>query len=209
MRAGKEAGMKTPTFKAIRCALIALACALLMLPGRAFAAGEKITVAVVGPDAEGAPAYYAPETEVELADGDDAWTASSTVFGSAGLAFEAEDSAYGVYLDSITSPVDGTALAYDDATGCYWQLFVDGVASEVGISDVEVADGTQIVWFYSAFGDEIPESIGVLADPDAAATADEPVQGAGGIRTGVVVAAAAVVVVVVCGVIYMRKRNAA
>ena len=52
-------------------------------------------------------------------------------------------------------------LAFDEASGCYWQLFVDGVASEVGISEVELADGMQIVWYYSAFGDTVPE-IGAL-----------------------------------------------
>ena len=34
--------MKTPVIKAVRTFLITLACALLMLPGMAFAAGEKV-----------------------------------------------------------------------------------------------------------------------------------------------------------------------
>lgn len=36
-----------------------------------------------------------------------------------------------------------------------------GEASEAGISEVELADDMQIVWYYSAFGDAVPE-IGVL-----------------------------------------------
>ena len=60
-------------------------------------------------------------------------------------------------LNSITSPADGTVLGWDEGTGKYWQLFVDGEASEVGIDGVELADGTSIVWYYSAFGDALPD----------------------------------------------------
>ena len=152
--------MKTP-IKAIRTFLITLACALLMLPGLAFAAGEKITVTVIGPDADDAPVYYVGATEVELADGDDCWTATAALLDGEGIAYAADNSTYGVFLNSITSPVTGAELAFDEESGRYWQLYVDGVASEVGVSEVVPADGMQIVWYYSAFGDTVPE-IGAL-----------------------------------------------
>lgn len=193
--------MRTPASTAIRMFLITLACALLMLPGPARAAGEKVTIAVIGPDGSDAPVYYAPATEVELAEGDDAWTATAAVLDGAGLTYEAENSTYGVFLNAITSPLDGTALAFDEATGRYWQLYVDGVASEVGISEVEPADGMQIVWCYSAFGDELPASVSALAG-DAASVPDP---GFGGI--GLAVAAVMVVVVVAGGIFVMRTRK--
>lgn len=195
--------MRTPTSTAIRTFLITLACALLMLPGPALAAGEKVTISVIGPDGSDAPVYYAPATEIELAEGDDAWTATAAVLDGAGLAHDAENSAYGVFLNSITSPIDGSALAFDEATGRYWQLYVDGVASEVGISEVEPADGMQIVWCYSAFGDELPASVGELSGTVA------PASGSRFGSAGAAVAAVVVVAVVAGGIFVMRLRKAA
>ena len=203
--------MKTP-IKAIRTFLITLACALLMLPGVAYAAGEKITVTVIGPDAEDAPIYYVGATEYELADGDDCWTATSALLDENAITYSADNSAYGIFLNSITSPVTGEELAYNEETGRYWQLYVDGVASEVGISEVVPADGMQIVWYYSAFGDEIPEHAGTLHGLDAAAPAaaePEPAQAAGMNGTGIAIAAVVVVAVIGVGAYVMRKRNAA
>ena len=118
---------------------------------------ETVTIEVIGPDAKGEDAdYVAPETYA-LTDVADAWDLSQKAFDSAELTYDASNSDYGVMLNSITSPVDGTVLAYDEGAGTYWQLFVDGAASEVGIDGVELADGTSVVWYYSAFGDELPE----------------------------------------------------
>ncbi len=110
--------------------------------------GMHITMAVIGPDADGNPELYAP--------------LSQTLFGMGDLTYDASNSDYGIMLNSITSPVDGTVLAWDEATGCYWQLFVNGVAAEAGISGIELEDGMSIVWYYSAFGDSLPEDISAL-----------------------------------------------
>jgi hypothetical protein len=118
---------------------------------------EVVKIAVIGPNADGKDSAYVAETEYALADVADAWDLSQKAFDSAELTYDASNSDYGVMLNSITSPVDGTVLAYDEGAGTYWQLFVDGAASEVGIDGVELADGTSIVWYYSAFGDELPE----------------------------------------------------
>ena len=201
--------MKNPIIKSARTFLIALACALLMLPGIAHAAGEKITVTVIGPDADDAPVYYVGTTEYELADGDDCWTATAALLDGEGIAYSADNSSYGIFLNSITSPVDGTELAFDEGTGRYWQLYVDGVASEVGISDVVPADGMQIVWYYSAMGDELPEHAGTLHGLDAAAPAAPEQAQQGGNGTGIAIAAVVVVAVIGVGAYVMRKRNAA
>ena len=125
--------------------------------------GMHITMAVIGPDAEGNPELYAPEMDSVVAPGSsDAWELSQTLFGMGELTYDASNSEYGIMLNSITSPEDGTVLAWDEATGCYWQLFVNGVAAETGISGVELEDGMSIVWYYSAFGDSLPEEISAL-----------------------------------------------
>lgn len=116
-----------------------------------------VTMAVIGPDENGEPEFYVPEAEMTVAAEADAWALSQDLFALGNLEYDASNSDYGIMLNSITSPVDGTVLAWDEATGCYWQLFVNGEASEVGISEVELADGMEIVWYYSAFGDTVPE----------------------------------------------------
>lgn len=55
------------------------------------------------------------------------------------------------YLSDITS-ADGRKLGWDASTGKYWQLFVNGKASEVGAGQVRLAPGDSVVLYYSAFG---------------------------------------------------------
>lgn len=122
-----------------------------------------ISLAVIGPDENGEPEYYAPSMDSVITPGaDDAWGLTQTLFEMGGLEYDASNSDYGIMLNSITSPVDGSVLAWDEATGCYWQLFVNGTPSDVGISQVELEDGMEIVWYYSAFGDALPESLDTL-----------------------------------------------
>ena len=118
---------------------------------------EAVTIAVVGPDATGDDSAYVEETSYALADVADAWDLSQKALDSAELAYDASNTDYGVMLNSITSPATGEVLAWDEGTGKYWQLFVDGEASEVGIDGVELADGTSVVWYYSAYGDAVPD----------------------------------------------------
>lgn len=60
------------------------------------------------------------------------------------------NTAYGFYLESITSPSDGRTLAFDPATYAYWQLFVDGASSSVGASGVKLTQGQKIEFAYTA-----------------------------------------------------------
>ena len=60
--------------------------------------------------------------------------------------------------DPITSPYDGRVLGWDEATGRYWQLFVNWQeASSVGASDIELSAGDVVVWAYSSYGQGVPE----------------------------------------------------
>lgn len=60
------------------------------------------------------------------------------------------NTAYGFYLESITSPSDGRTLAYDPTTYAFWQLFVDGASSSVGASSVKLTQGQKIEFAYTA-----------------------------------------------------------
>ena len=60
------------------------------------------------------------------------------------------NTAYGFYLESITSPSDGRTLAYDPTTYAFWQLFVDGTSSSVGASSVKLTQGQKIEFAYTA-----------------------------------------------------------
>ena len=60
------------------------------------------------------------------------------------------------YLRDITS-ADGRKLGWDASTGKYWQLFVNGKASEVGAGQVDLAPGDSVVLYYSAFGTSLDE----------------------------------------------------
>lgn len=64
---------------------------------------------------------------------------------------------YGYYLSDITSK-DGRTLGWDAATGKYWQLFVNGKASEVGASSVTLGAGNSIALYYSAFGASLDDA---------------------------------------------------
>ena len=116
----------------------------------------NVTLAVVGPDADGAHAYWAPSTSLEMEDGSTAADASEQLFKRAGLTADYGTGSYGWYLNTITSPYTGDALGWDQATGKYWQLFVNGTASELGAGSVTLKAGDAVTWAYSAFGDGIP-----------------------------------------------------
>ena len=162
--------MKTPKFRMAK-KIASMALVLVLGTGVASCANGNsqeapaadddamhITMAVIGPDENGDPELYAPEMDTMVHPGtDDAWGLSQTLFSMGELEYDASNSDYGIMLNSITSPVDGTILAFDEASGCYWQLFVNGEASEVGISEVELEDGMEIIWYYSAFGDTLPD----------------------------------------------------
>lgn len=119
-------------------------------------ASGSVSIRVIGPDAQDADSLYA-EQSVSLSGVEGAWEATQQVFDAAGLSYDAANSDYGIMLNSITNPATGDVLAFDETTGNYWQLFVDGTASEVGIDGVELSDDQEIAWYYSAFGAELPQ----------------------------------------------------
>ena len=79
------------------------------------------------------------------------------ILDAQGLAHTSSTTKYGYYLSDITSS-DGRTLGYDAATGKYWQLFVNGKASEVGASSVTLDAGDSIALYYSAFGASLDDA---------------------------------------------------
>lgn len=79
------------------------------------------------------------------------------ILDAQGLTHTSSTTEYGYYLSDITSK-DGRTLGSDAATGKYWQLFVNGKASEVGASSVTLGAGDSIALYYSAFGANLDDA---------------------------------------------------
>jgi hypothetical protein len=118
---------------------------------------NTVSVTVIGPDNNGNDSYWSEKISFLISDDKSAWDASAYAFSSAGLTYDAQDSSYGKYLNTITSPYTKEALGYDSASGKYWQFFVNGSASQVGASSVKTSGGGNYVWYYSTFGSSVPE----------------------------------------------------
>ena len=156
-----------------------------------------ISISVIGPDANGIDVQWAGNAKMELkaevatadaaeanesavdaaklgaapadetATGPTAADATKALLKEAGLKADYGVGDYGFYLNTITSPYTGEKLGWDEATGKYWRLFVNGKASEVGASSVMLKTGDVITWTYSAYGSSVPEVSPVIPQPDA------------------------------------------
>lgn len=153
----------------------------------------EVSIAVIGPDANGVDVQWAGNAKMELkaeaatvatadtteaaepeaaatdetAAGPTAADATEALFKESGLDAGYGMGSYGLYLNTITSPYTGEKLGWDQATGKYWQLFVNGTASDVGASSVFLKTGDVIAWAYSAYGSSVPEVSPVTPQPDA------------------------------------------
>lgn len=119
------------------------------------AATIDVSVRVVGPDAEGHDVDWLPATNVTVAATATGLDATEAAFKKGGLAYDAvKGTAYGAYLNSITSPYTQQKLDYDASSGAYWSLLVNtgsGLThSDTGISSIDMSAVREIVWYYSA-----------------------------------------------------------
>ena len=124
------------------------------------------TCSVVGTDAEGAQQTWAAAQQITLKEGSTAADLSEQLFKQAGLKADYDpNGSWGWALNTITSPFDkGRKLGYDPATGAYWQLFVNGKASDAGAGGYTLKDGDSVVWCYSKYGDPAPEQVSVTME---------------------------------------------
>ena len=116
------------------------------------------TCSVIGIDAKGKQQTWAAATQYTLKNGSTAADLSEELFKQAGLKADYDpNGSWGWVLNSITSPFDADrTLAYDAATGAYWQLFINGVAASVGAGNYILEAGDSVVWGYSKYGDAAP-----------------------------------------------------
>lgn len=116
------------------------------------------TCTVIGVDSKGKQQTWAAATQYTLKNGSTAADLSEELFKQAGLKVDYDpNGSWGWVLNSITSPFDaGRSLAYDSATGAYWQLFINGVAASVGAGSYSLEAGDSVVWCYSKYGDAAP-----------------------------------------------------
>ena len=135
-------------------------------PAKAESQDVSATCSVVGTDAKGAQQTWAAAQRITLKEGSTAADLSEQLFKQAGLTTDYDpNGTWGWALNTITSPFDkDRKLGYDSATGAYWQLFVNGSASEVGAGGYTLKDGDSIVWCYSKYGDPAPEQVSVTME---------------------------------------------
>lgn len=116
------------------------------------------TCSVIGIDAKGKQQTWAAASQYTLKNGATAADLSEELFKQAGLKADYDpNGSWGWVLNSITSPFDAErTLAYDYATGAYWQLFINGVAASVGAGGYTLEAGDAVVWCYSKYGDAAP-----------------------------------------------------
>ncbi|MSS25359.1 MULTISPECIES: DUF4430 domain-containing protein [unclassified Collinsella] len=116
------------------------------------------TCSVIGVDAKGKQQTWAAASQYTLTNGSTAADLSEELFKQAGLKADYDpNGSWGWVLNSITSPFDADrTLAYDHATGAYWQLFINGVAASVDAGNYTLEAGDSVVWCYSKYGDAAP-----------------------------------------------------
>lgn len=143
------------------------------LAGAAGSAGEQpaaieVKCGVIGPDAVGNAQAWAAESTFAMKEGDAADALIVAALERAKLVADYDpEGPYGFSLNSITSPFDGRVLGWDAATGKYWQLFVNGEASEIGAGSVALAAGDVVTWAYAAYGASLPSEGDLVVDPSA------------------------------------------
>lgn len=133
------------------------------LPGTLSASAQ-----IVGLDAEGNAQSWAAADDYAVVEGATAADLSEAMFATKGITASYGVGPYGWYLNTITSPSDpGRTLGWDAATGRFWQLFVNGSAAALGAGSTTLHQGDQVVWYYSADGQALPDSDGTIVVPDA------------------------------------------
>lgn len=150
--------------------------------------------------------------EVEFSAGMTAWDVLKPALDEAGCTYDAQDSDYGVFIQSITS-ADGLLLeGTNEEPYSFWSFIVNGEPAAVGVSSYELQDGDTVELVYYARG-EAPVVEAVPADGDAAQEAATPMpinvdeaQSASS-NTGLVIGLVVAGVVVAGIVVFVVKKS--
>ena len=115
-------------------------------------AATMVSIRFIGPGADGEPVLYAALEDQGIPAGLTAADVTRAALANSGLTYDVQTTEYGLYLASIDSPLTGETLGYDQATGAFWNLYVEGEPSAVGADSVALDEQHEIVWTYGAFG---------------------------------------------------------
>ena len=110
----------------------------------------KASVSFIGPDAAGNNSVWSSSADVKMTSGATAADLTEQELKASGLAYVLKTPATDgyFYLSSITR--DGKEYGWDQSTGRYWQLYVNGSYSNVGADGVALKPGDKIQWVYAA-----------------------------------------------------------
>lgn len=128
---------------------------------------RTVATEVIGVDAGGRVQRWTAASKLEVSDGDTAATVSEALFKQAGIKADIQQTSYGWYLASLTSPFDGRTLGWDAESGRSWILFVNGKMSDLGAGSVKLKAGDAVAWVYTTYGASMPEDSDIQVDPTA------------------------------------------
>lgn len=110
----------------------------------------KASVSFIGPDAAGNNSVWSSSADVKMTSGATAADLTEQELKASGLTYVLKTPATDgyFYLSSITR--DDKEYGWDQSTGRYWQLYVNGSYSNVGADGVTLKPGDKIQWVYAA-----------------------------------------------------------
>lgn len=109
----------------------------------------KASVSFIGPDENGTNTVWASATDVKMSDGSTAADLTEQELKAAGLAYDSKGtSGASFYLASITRA--GKTYGWDQSTGRYWQLYINGQYSQKMAGQVTLKPGDKVQWVYAA-----------------------------------------------------------
>lgn len=127
----------------------------------------KASLSLIGPDANEKTSVWYSFNDVKLQNGATAADLTAMALKASGLGYELKTPEKDGYflLESITS-TDGRKLGSNEATGRYWQLYVNGDYSKVGADQAVLKPGDNIQYVYASDSEKPLD--GVVLNPSAA-----------------------------------------
>lgn len=122
----------------------------------------KASVTFIGPDENGTNTVWASATDVKMSDGSTAADLTEQELKAAGLTYDSQDtSGASFYLASITR--NGKTYGWEQSTGRYWQLYVNGESSQKMAGQITLKPGDKVQWVYAADNEKPLE--GLVVNP--------------------------------------------
>ncbi|MGF0113473.1 DUF4430 domain-containing protein [Collinsella sp. SGI.033] len=122
----------------------------------------KASVSFIGPDENGGNSVWAFASDVKMSDGSTAADLTEQELKAAGLTYDSQDtSGASFYLASITR--NGKTYGWDQSTGRYWQLYVNGEYSQKMAGQITLKPGDKVQWVYAADAEKPLE--GLIVNP--------------------------------------------